>query len=765
MGTLSSQDDSAAQAQDVTRLLRPHPEFNPLGQQTGYAPPEYFHSNAVSRHARHAGPSPSGLKSLDTVYIGKPYSPCTLRLRDLTPILFADLIINHHHRGRLLLVKLISTADASRTTTIVNVEDTSGNIELLSVNLAFMDMKFAHDWPKPGLWFVIKEPFFAIEEEGRTKYIRIDHSSDFVDVRGSSLDLLGHDFLATICPKDNKRTPLSCKEAGNAALRAKNLDAALASYTDGLLLSIGKTGDPNRIIKQDLLRNRSHVRLALGYYEGATTDAMAAVTHISDAEHKKLDAKAYFRAACASYKLKHFDLVKRCLQAQLELTPGDRNGEAMTKRNEARLHEQQQGRYNISAIEETIYSHPRVDAADYIVNTDIKISGPNRGRGLFATQDMELGDLVMAETAFCCVWGHEKSYHVCPQRGSKASDGARPANVGLWRETLTKATRNPVRGSELLHLHSGYKGTESRVSETDDLLMTDSYHIRDIVTHTSFSMLPVKASDAETQNSGVWIRASYINHSCIPNTARIFHGDMMMLHTTRPIKKGEEIIVSYLPFDRYDGRDEVIESIWGFRCDCPLCVADSRCPELIRMHRADMNLILQNYRSLNIGKTSSVIKMEIYSHGIADSYRADLYPGLPKVDVAKWRLGLLLASCLANDTSIRFTRLFEVLLALGFKVDTEGEQISKISPTAYSVLSSSSGKLCGALLEQAVLAHNNGHADVAKHLYDFARSLERVSRGTDQNTLRVYNEQIERSSLMARSGTQGLVEEMRAMRL
>lgn len=744
MPPTSPKSASAAEAQKIAPIHNTRPESSTHSQKIGKTHTKDSPSFLVSGHGEAFQPYESEHKTMEIVYIGYPYPPCVRGLRDLEPIVLADLGLNHHHRGQLLLLKLGGVVEASRTIKVVNVEDINGKIELLSVNLAFMDTSFAHNWPTVGSWVVVKEPFFTIAEDSRVSCIRIDHPSDFVDVQKASLHLLGYEFLATLCPEDKKRTPLSCKEAGNAALLANDFEKALVSYTEGLLLSAGETGNVSRLTEQDLFRNRAHVRLTLGYFEGATTDAMAAVTNISDVRYKRLDAKAYFRAASASYKLKHFDLVERYLQAQLDLTPGDKDGQALMKRNEDRLREQQQGRYHISAIEESIPRQPRIDVADYIVNTKIGISR-GRGRGLIATRDLELGELVLAETAFCCVFGHDQAYQMYPQCNAQEPKVLQHGNVGLWRETLTKVTRNPMRGRELLHLHSDYKGTEARTSEIDGLLMTDSYRIRDIVAHNAFGVSGVKEGDDETaerQGSGVWIRASYMNHSCVPNTTRIFHGDMMMLHVTRPIKKGEEITGSYMGFEwtRHDGRAKVIECTWGFRCDCPLCVADSRCDRLVRQQRVSLSRTLDQDQLLSIHNPISVPKLEVYTRAITDTYATELYAGLPKVALLPWLSTLVYAYCVIGDSSKCFAKLVEALHALGLEVDTEGERIVKISPTANSILPRFVDDLRGPVLEHAILAHHAGQADVAEHLSQFARSLERIDRGTNEDTLRVYNE-------------------------
>ena len=71
--------------------------------------------------------------------------------------------------------------------------------------------------------------------------------------------------------------------------------------------------------------------------------------------------------------MKHFNLVKEYLQAQLELTAGDKDAQALFRRNEDRFREQQHGQYDIRTIEKCITSQPRVDATDYIVNTVVGV--------------------------------------------------------------------------------------------------------------------------------------------------------------------------------------------------------------------------------------------------------------------------------------------------------------------------------------------------------------------------------------------------------
>jgi hypothetical protein len=64
----------------------------------------------------------------------------------------------------------------------------------------------------------------------------------------------------------------------------------------------------------------------------------------------------------------------------------------------------------------------------------------------------------------------------------------------------------------------------------------------------------------------------HINHSCDPNAFIMMDGASVSLRTLKPIKKDEEIYISYVgttnPFPR---RQHELASRWFFKCDCTKC--------------------------------------------------------------------------------------------------------------------------------------------------------------------------------------------------
>ena len=71
---------------------------------------------------------------------------------------------------------------------------------------------------------------------------------------------------------------------------------------------------------------------------------------------------------------------------------------------------------------------------------------------------------------------------------------------------------------------------------------------------------------------GLYPLAAAINHSCSPNAVKVFVSETMMVHASMPIKKGEEILWSYIPpTQTYGDRQTQLLSKYKFRCRCIRC--------------------------------------------------------------------------------------------------------------------------------------------------------------------------------------------------
>jgi len=87
--------------------------------------------------------------------------------------------------------------------------------------------------------------------------------------------------------------------------------------------------------------------------------------------------------------------------------------------------------------------------------------------------------------------------------------------------------------------------------------------------------------------TGIWIQASYINHSCVPNARRSFIGDMQFVRTTCDIPMGTEIVFPYVVASSYNKRQQKLKN-WGFTCTCALCLDEKNTTKQIVKKRADL---------------------------------------------------------------------------------------------------------------------------------------------------------------------------------
>lgn len=287
-------------------------------------------------------------------------------------------------------------------------------------------------------------------------------------------------------------------------------------------------------------------------------DAIASLSDQTPNEHK--DAKSYIRAGQASYALGKYDAAAMYSKKLFDL-PGDHPDAAkLLSRAEARLYEQNSGIYDIAAIKNSISGKkPRVDAADFLKNTTVQSSVHSHSRGLFATRNLEAGDLILAETAFASVWDREKTHVMTMKWDARFPKLFSEHEVGLWKVVLEQVRNNPVAGGRLLELPGDHNVLGSHVVGVDGMQVVDAYQVHDIVACNTLRLGGIPGS--KRRGSGIFIRSSYTNHSGDPNAERVIIGDLVLIHATKAISDCEEICLG-------DG-EEVIPSLAEVNCASP----------------------------------------------------------------------------------------------------------------------------------------------------------------------------------------------------
>lgn len=219
------------------------------------------------------------------------------------------------------------------------------------------------------------------------------------------------------------------------------------------------------------------------------------------------------------------------------------------------------------------------ELAEFVGAVEMKRSEIS-GRGLFATRNVESGALMLVTKA------------VAVDRAIMPQDSGENAHLVIWKNFIDKVVETAKKCEHLSYLISCLSaGENDDVLEVPDIaafrpeaeLRTaangggslDKERLLAILDVNSVLEDAVSAKvlgkNADYQGVGLWILASFINHSCDPNVRRVHVGDHVIVHAARDLKAGEELTLAY--FDVLTPREKRREMAdnWGFVCGCKRC--------------------------------------------------------------------------------------------------------------------------------------------------------------------------------------------------
>ncbi|KAA8532961.1 hypothetical protein F0562_032922 [Nyssa sinensis] len=195
------------------------------------------------------------------------------------------------------------------------------------------------------------------------------------------------------------------------------------------------------------------------------------------------------------------------------------------------------------------------ELAEYIGAVEIKKSEIS-GRGLFATKNIDCGTLLLVTKAIATERG------ILPQ--SNNDDLAENAKLVMWKDLINKVLKSAIQCRKTHHLIC----TLSMGEDEDALQVPDISLYRPEAEESSFSdekldmgkilsildvnslvedaiSAKVLGKNSDYHGVGLWVLASFINHSCNPNARRLHIGDYLIVHASRDVKAGEEITFAY----------------------------------------------------------------------------------------------------------------------------------------------------------------------------------------------------------------------------
>ncbi|KAH9871121.1 hypothetical protein J1614_006695 [Plenodomus biglobosus] len=169
-----------------------------------------------------------------------------------------------------------------------------------------------------------------------------------------------------------------------------------------------------------------------------------------------------------------------------------------------------------------------------------------KGLGVFATHDLEVGDIVMRETPTIRIEPPQV------RKGHPYPMSAISQRVQEQFQSLPSESQAEIM-SLTFHATTMEKETQDRLGL---IFRTNAYN-----TGTDIGLFP---------------KIARINHSCRPNTSYYWSEKLnkRIVFASRKIKKGEEFSVSYIPLLlTRDERQRRLKQ-YGFKCGCDVCSQD-----------------------------------------------------------------------------------------------------------------------------------------------------------------------------------------------
>ncbi len=236
----------------------------------------------------------------------------------------------------------------------------------------------------------------------------------------------------------------------------------ICSYSQALRIST--TENHIEILK----RNRSLAYLNTKHFDAALNDT--GFPHFGS----PASDKALFRAAQALYWLGRFEKCYEVLELLRRIYPDNKQALVVLDRARDRCQEQKSGVYNFKHLQAQARSlrPPHLDHATYLGPIRIQQT-ESKGRGLFVTEAVKAGDLLLCEKAFSHAFANEASPSTNLLMNTETNRAFMGTQADLIRIVVHKLHRNPSLAPSFTKLHHGnYEGVSTPVVDQQAIVDT-----------------------------------------------------------------------------------------------------------------------------------------------------------------------------------------------------------------------------------------------------------------------------------------------------
>ncbi|THV03045.1 SET domain-containing protein [Dendrothele bispora CBS 962.96] len=605
----------------------------------------------------------AGEVMMPQTYIGSPKNSSSVPLEELSRVSISEMMLRKVHKGKFLLCRSVAPMIRVVGSQTV-VEDPDGAITDLAI------YNFPTTGPGSssesinklfpiGTIMAVREPLLKLGTQGGDPLIRVDSISDIVFLDQNDSVCFGIKWSFPLNSSPSPASAEKLKIVGNNHFARGEWLLAVFAYSKGLRL------DKDAYL---LRSNRAETYLRLSYYSAALLDAQAVLSN------DVVDSKSRWKAQCRAGKALYFQgeyAAARSMFQEAMMFPEDEDSKTWIKRIDKREEESNLGRYDWRNIYTESLKSPHIQhIADFRGPIEVKpLTGRGGGRGVVATADIGVGQLLVVEKPFGSMFPSDLpsgerlgSFNLI----TKTVDST--CHTVLISKVMERLWGNPECHSAVFNLFAGPEHPTPSSPKTPSFpdsgiqfpfrsaVDIDASHLEAVVSYNAFSPQPLVALETKKMEktksletpSALYLFSSLFNHSCLPNAQWTCFGNIMVIRAIKPISTGEEIYISYSQGPgSIEERQKVLQKHFLSGCSCSLCTDDRADGAANCQRREDLGGKLYEVSSIAESRrllrqmestyksTRSDLRPEMFpaKHRLAEVIRAELkssYSRLPK---------------------------------------------------------------------------------------------------------------------------------------
>ncbi|KAK7460841.1 hypothetical protein VKT23_008770 [Stygiomarasmius scandens] len=233
------------------------------------------------------------------------------------------------------------------------------------------------------------------------------------------------------------------------------------------------------------------------------------------------------------------------------------------------------------------------------------VETPGKGMGMFATRDIEWGELIIAERPLLVIPSAIRYMGALAFPANFTRDQLQQAQLDQMEKLIEMLVNRMPKENQEAYKKLANCHQEDGSGPLFGISMTNSFALGDYY-EPEIPGYP----EVATRYSGTCNEISRVNHSCRPNTQGDWDSPTFsfQLRASKPIKKGEEITLTYIS-------DRVVEptserqrqlASYGFTCTCEACsnpeISDPRSNALKELLKPTFNLMMMDWINPTTGK-------------------------------------------------------------------------------------------------------------------------------------------------------------------